>query len=201
MWLLWFGKRSWKWGLCVDDRAVGEGRKIRAGLLLSRLQGELKEVRGWSWFFGWGEVVGREVVCREEMGVAALFFKRENDGLFLLVGRGEPGDVVWGKRDRGGGDSLLFWRRWVCRVRGFFVFFFNVSKLPPSSCVSCGPIFIGKMLLGPQNWSLNFSFFQNFDFSCIFWKWAISTSTQWEKSMLLKMTREKSNAFEKHLKI
>jgi hypothetical protein len=26
-------------------------------------------------------------------------------------------------------------------------------------CVSCGPIFIGKMLLGPQNWSLNFFFF------------------------------------------
>jgi hypothetical protein len=32
-------------------------------------------------------------------------------------------------------------------------------------CVSCGPIFIGKMLLGPQNWSLNFFFFCKFDFS------------------------------------
>lgn len=39
-------------GLCVDDRAVGERRKMRAGLLLSRLQGEPKEVRGWSWLFG-----------------------------------------------------------------------------------------------------------------------------------------------------
>jgi hypothetical protein len=35
------------------------------------------------------------------------------------------------------------------------------------------------MLLEPQNWSLNFPFFVNFDFSCIFWKRAISTSTQW----------------------
>ena len=33
-------------------------------------------------------------MCREEMGAATLFFKRENDDLFLLVGRGEPGDVV-----------------------------------------------------------------------------------------------------------
>jgi hypothetical protein len=33
-------------------------------------------------------------VCREEMGAAALFFKRENDDLFLLAGRGEPSDVV-----------------------------------------------------------------------------------------------------------
>ena len=112
MWLLWFGKRSWKWGLCVDDRAVGEGRKMRDGLLLSRLQGELKEVRGWSWIFGWGEGAGREVVCREEMRAAALFFKRENGGLFLLVGRGEPVDVVWGKRDRGGRRFSSFLAKW-----------------------------------------------------------------------------------------
>ena len=50
----------------------------------------------------------------------------------------------------------------------FFVFLFFLLKLPPSPCVSCGPIFIGKMLFGPQNRSLNFSFFVNFDFSCIF---------------------------------
>jgi len=44
-----------------------------------------------------------------------------------------------------------------------------LSKLPPPTfCVSCGPIFIGKMLLGPQNWFLNFPFFVNFDFSCFF---------------------------------
>ena len=36
---------------------MGEGR--RGGLLLSRLQGEQKEVRGWSWFFFFGLVGGR----------------------------------------------------------------------------------------------------------------------------------------------
>jgi hypothetical protein len=32
---------------------------------------------------------------------------------------------------------------------------FYLSKLPPL-CLSCGPVFIGKMLHGSQNWSLNF---------------------------------------------
>jgi len=36
---------------------------------------------------------------------------------------------------------------------------------PPSPCLSCGPVFIGKMLHGSQNWSLNFlSFFVNLIF-------------------------------------
>ena len=36
-----------------------------------------------------------------------------------------------------------------------------IAKLPPL-CLSCGPVFIGKMLHGSQNWSLNFlSFFVN----------------------------------------
>jgi hypothetical protein len=74
------------------------------------------------------------------MRAAALFFKRENGGLFLLVGRGEPVDVVWGKRDRGGGGSLLFWpsegrpgvwKRWVCRVRVFFCDFFLMFQNCP----------------------------------------------------------------------
>jgi len=39
-----------------------------------------------------------------------------------------------------------------------FLCFFNCAKLPPLF-VSCGPIFISKMLLGPQNWPLNFFFF------------------------------------------
>jgi len=44
------------------------------------------------------------------------------------------------------------------------VFFSNVQNCPPF-CVSCGLIFIGKMLLRPQNWSLNFlSFFVNLIF-------------------------------------
>ena len=50
-WFSGLGEEAGKDGLCVDDRAVGEGRKMSTGLLLSRLQGEPKEVRGWSWFF------------------------------------------------------------------------------------------------------------------------------------------------------
>jgi hypothetical protein len=45
----------------------------------------------------------------------------------------------------------------------FLYFFLMLSKLPPLS-LSFGPIFIGKMLFGPQNWSLNFFSFVNFDF-------------------------------------
>jgi hypothetical protein len=38
-------------------------------------------------------------------------------------------------------------------------------KIPPPLCLSCGPVFIGKMLHGSQNWSLNFlSFFVNLIF-------------------------------------
>ena len=39
-----------------------------------------------------------------------------------------------------------------------------IAKLPPLFCLSIGPVFIGKMLHGSQNWSLNF-FFCKFDFS------------------------------------
>ena len=40
---------------------------------------------------------------------------------------------------------------------GFFLCFF-FSKLPPFSLCELCTIFIGKMLLEPQNWSLNFLF-------------------------------------------
>jgi 1,4-dihydroxy-2-naphthoate octaprenyltransferase len=43
---------------------------------------------------------------------------------------------------------------------------FYLSKLPPPPvALSIGPVFIGKMLHGSQNWSLNFlSFFVNLIF-------------------------------------
>ena len=38
-------------------------------------------------------------------------------------------------------------------------------KMLPPFCLSCGPVFISKMLHGSQNWSLNFlSFFVNLIF-------------------------------------
>jgi hypothetical protein len=47
------------------------------------------------------------------------------------------------------------------QLLGFFSFFvlppFN-CKIAPSLSLSFGPIFIGKMLFGSQNWSLNFFF-------------------------------------------
>jgi hypothetical protein len=57
-------------------------------------------------------------------------------------------------------------------------------------------------LLVSQNWSLIFFFgkFWFFLFFYIFWKWAKSTSTQWGKSRISKMTREKSNVFKRPLK-
>jgi hypothetical protein len=47
---------------------------------------------------------------------------------------------------------------------GLGLYFSDVSKLPPSFCLSIGPVFIGKMLHGSQNWSLNFFFFVNLIF-------------------------------------
>jgi hypothetical protein len=59
-------------------------------------------------------------------------------------------------------------------------------------------------LFGSQNWSLNFFFFVNFDFFdfLYFLKMSnINVDLNEEKSMILKMMREKSNAFKKPLKI
>jgi hypothetical protein len=52
------------------------------------------------------------------------------------------------------------------RVRVCFCIFLMFPKLSTPLCLSCEPVFIGKMLHGSQNWSLNFlSFFVKFDFS------------------------------------
>jgi hypothetical protein len=59
-------------------------------------------------------------------------------------------------------------------------------------------------MFGPQNWSLNFLSFINFDFFVFlyFLKTSnINVDLNEEKSMILKMMREKSNAFKKPLKI
>jgi hypothetical protein len=64
-----------------------------------------------------------------------------------------------------GGGGCFGWR-WILGL-GFPFFLYFSFKISPL-VLSCGPIFIGKILLGPQNWSLNFPFFVNFDFSCFF---------------------------------
>jgi hypothetical protein len=83
-------------------------------------------------------------------------------------------------------------------------------KIAPLIVLSCGPVFIGKMLLGPQNCSLNF-FFVNFDFSCIFLKTSninIDSMRKFKnfKNDVLKVERvqktfEKLNSFETMLKM
>jgi hypothetical protein len=91
------------------------------------------------------------------------------------------------QRREGGGGSP--WKKEDGFRFRFFCIFSDVSKLPPL-CLSYGPVFIGKMLHGSQDWSLNFFFFFVnlifLNFFVFFWKWAISTSTQWRKSMILK---------------
>jgi hypothetical protein len=58
-------------------------------------------------------------------------------------------------------------RRWVGRLvwveiglgLGFIVFLFFFKITPPLLCVMWRPVFIGKILLGFQTWSLNFFLF------------------------------------------
>jgi hypothetical protein len=69
----------------------------------------------------------------------------------------------------------------------FFLYFFSsVSKLfPLLFCVCWRLLFIGKMLLGPQNWSLNF-FFWKFWFFLIFLDFSYQHRLEWGKSMIFK---------------
>ena len=65
----------------------------------------------------------------------------------------------------GGRRLLLSGVRDRFRFRLFFLYFSDVSKIDPPLCLSCGPVFIGKMLHESQNWSLNFlSIFVNLIF-------------------------------------
>ena len=82
---------------------------------------------------------------------------------------------------------------------------FNLKIAPPPLFVLRRLVFIGEMLLGFSTWSLNFFLFVNFDFSYFFLYFFENDQYQrrlkCEKSMILKMTREKSNAFENLLTI
>ena len=78
-----------------------------------------------------------------------------------LVGVGQRlGERKKEKKSEGKGAAAAAWRRDRFRVCSFLFFF--LSKLAPSPLwtpiLSCGLVFIGKMLLNPQNWSLNFFF-------------------------------------------
>ena len=74
--------------------------------------------------------------------------------------------VVWrggSNRKLKGGGGCKKKKIKFFRVR-FFSSFFCCQNCPPF-CLSCGPVFIGKMLHESQNWSLNFlSFFVNLIF-------------------------------------
>jgi len=95
-----------------------------------------------------GSVRGR---LREERRVVA----GEGDGSGIVRGEGRRE-----KKSKGGGRLLS--GEGAQKSLAFRVFFFFV--LPPLNCkiaplvLSFGRILIGKMLLGTQNWSLNFFF-------------------------------------------
>ena len=154
---------------------------------------------------GWGKG-GRSWLVRES-----------GEGESGRLGRSGEGESVWARGEKKSPGGAAAWRRseeveglsvqkiGLGKILGFFVVCVAsplIAKLPPLS-LSFGPIFIGKMLFGPQNWSLNFLSFVNFDFFIFlyFLKTSnINVDLNEEKSMILKMTREKSNAFKKPLK-
>jgi hypothetical protein len=74
---------------------------------------------------------------------------------FESAAGGRPAFVSREKEASGRPCSLWFFQLEGGRLRekdGFRVrYFLMLSKLPPPLCLSCGPVFIGKMLHGSQN--------------------------------------------------
>ena len=148
---------------------------LRAGRRRSRWLREapLGGRRSGAWgVFGW-------LVCGDEGGgsrgkAAAQPFAGEKKKKNLSLG----GDMATGwrrKRMKVGGWRLdSFFRPGEEENFRFFRVFFPLCCLPPKlqnrppSPLSFQPIFIGKSLFKPPNWSLNFFFFVNFGFSCFF---------------------------------
>ena len=97
-----------------------------------------------------------------------------------IKGEGRPASVNREREACGRPCSLWFFlngnggRRSLPKKTGLglgfsFLYFSDVSKIDPP-CLSCGPVFIGKMLYGSPNWSFNFlSFFVNLIFLNFFY--------------------------------
>jgi len=64
------------------------------------------------------------------------------------------------KKIRAGGGGGPLGEDKLRSFLGFFLFCVISPSFqnPPPFCLSCGPVFIGKILHGSQNWSLNFFF-------------------------------------------
>ena len=82
----------------------------------------------------------------------------EEDGASLR--EEEDAGTGWRGKTKNVGGRLLLKKKMGLGL-GLLYFFFVVKIAPLLLCLSCGPVFIGKMLHGSQNWSLNFlsSFF------------------------------------------
>jgi len=91
-----------------------------------------------------GDEMGTVSVCKKGEVVAEGRIKKEQrlEGAAALLGE----------------DERLFFRVFCVALKCF------CFKLPPLF-VCWRLIFIGKIMFGPQTWSLNFFFFVNFDFS------------------------------------
>ena len=151
----WGGWFVWGEGLrvCVRLATVGKKKIKREGLC----------------------VVGWQRKRRWVNGVEAEGSRwRWSGGPWLCFGRATTKDPGWRCREKNssrGRRRLWFFEKRIGLGLGFLwfrvfcVFLFLLQNCPPPFCLSCGPVFIGKMLHGSQNWSLNFlSFFVNLIF-------------------------------------
>ena len=156
---------GWKGGLRLREEGLSRGR-----LKKNQDQGAL-----FGLFLAERRTNERRGGC---LGFSGFGWRRNRPlGWEFFNGEGEIGCGWLREKKKILSEGLAATFRWGRRVKFkiFRVFLFFV--LPPTNCkiappvLSFGPIFIGKMLLGTQNWSLNF-FFCKFwfflFFSCIF---------------------------------
>jgi hypothetical protein len=135
--------------------------------------------------------------------------------------RGEDGELKWqgslapsqNKPRTPGDDDFFCWlvegslvrraasllEKYGFRVRFLFLLPPQCAKLPPLF-VLWRPVFIGKNIARFPTWSLNSFFCCRFDFS-YFLDFSYQHRLEWGKSVILKITRYKSNAFPRSLKI
>ena len=126
-----------------------------------------------------GTILGKKTEEEVAACVGGVLPKRSNgfSFSFLSKGRGQPYPAAesqalgWREEEKnlnriGGWRLRVKEKKKNDKLLGFLLLLPSlIAKLPPLFCLSIGPVFIGKMLHGSQNWSLNFlSFFVNLIF-------------------------------------
>ena len=167
------GKICWNGGAAGDGVHSGWGKTGYEGTALVRWGESMAGAEGLAPVRGrreWGEqpreeLWGGEVrlVCRRKgavwsLRVAGLWGAERGEGWWVLVngwGRGRRKKKIWGA---GGGGCSRWGRRKVklFRVCSLCVAFPQKFQITLLLGVCWRQLFIGKMLFGSQNWSLNF---------------------------------------------